>query len=116
MRIVKEEYCGGNQDFVIKANADVQLAVGIQTVPFGQEADANLNNLAVDELLLSKAMVNLKYTVVAETLRDFARWSTGTVPDWTKAQLHGCHQWDRSPFLNSAAFALGRQGRGLVVG
>ena len=117
MKEVKLEYCGGNQDFVIKANADVQMSVGIETVPHGHGAEVTLSNLAVDELLQSGfGALSYNYTVVAETLRDFARWSTGTIKQWSVAMLHGCHQWDDSTFLNSAAFALGRSGTGTVCG
>ncbi|CAE7269885.1 unnamed protein product, partial [Symbiodinium sp. KB8] len=109
MRDVKGEYCGGNQDFVLKSNADVQLSVAIGTVPYGEgRGDLTLNNLAVHEMLQEVHENSfLKYTVLAQTLRDFDRWSRGTISDWGIAILHGCTQWEDSSFLVAVAVSLG---------
>mmetsp|Transcript_15648 Transcript_15648/g.32632 ORF Transcript_15648/g.32632 Transcript_15648/m.32632 type:complete len:384 (+) Transcript_15648:1-1152(+) len=49
MLTVKVEYCGGDQDFVVSLNQDMQMYMGWETVPYENVSSQLLGQLAVSE-------------------------------------------------------------------
>eukprot|EP00435_Cladocopium_sp_Y103_P040701 s3782_g11.t1 len=49
MLMVKVEYCGGDQNFVVSLNQDVQMYMGWETVPYENVSSQLLGQLAVSE-------------------------------------------------------------------
>ncbi|CAJ1390319.1 unnamed protein product [Effrenium voratum] len=49
MLLVKQEYCAGNQDFVVGLNQDWQTYMGFESAPFGRTGGTSLGELAALE-------------------------------------------------------------------
>ena len=89
MEAVKHAYCGGNQDFVVALNEDMQLTVGFPTVPFEDSAGETVSQIAVQEYLYKDASEKPKYITLQADIRQFQeartvlmRAAAEEVDDW----------------------------------
>lgn len=92
---VKRQYCYGNQDFVVGANAQQQVTMGFRTKSFPVNDTELLTQLAVEDFIWKPKGSESKYIMFRETSGSFQEWLA--MPMSRLATLDSnCEDWSDS--------------------
>eukprot|EP00438_Fugacium_kawagutii_P026111 Skav224739 [mRNA] locus=scaffold3343:67664:77589:- [translate_table: standard] len=119
MLLVKSEYCGGDQNFVVSLNQDMQMYMGFATVPYENVSTALLGQLAVMEHSKERFVNETlpKYILFANSLDTFETNRFKSMKE-AASQFPYCLDYDHWPLglqtihgasFRSAALQLGKR-------
>ncbi|CAJ1382762.1 unnamed protein product [Effrenium voratum] len=114
MQAVKQEYCGGARDFVLKVNPNVKVPVTLVTAPYSEQRPSLSEVATRDVMRAMNRHQTPTLAVVTQSLGDFTTWSTRSLNKWSSGYMQKCLSWDYPVFINSAAFAAGRSPKGVT--
>lgn len=95
---VKRQYCYGNQDFVVGANAQQQVTIGLKTKPFPVTDTGLLTQFAVEDFIWKPKGSESNYIMFRETSGSFQEWLAMPMSSYASFDSN-CRDWSDS-FLN----------------
>eukprot|EP00435_Cladocopium_sp_Y103_P032323 s977_g8.t1 len=98
---VKRQYCYGNQDFVVGANAQQQVTIGLKTKPFPVADTGLLTQFAVEDFIWKPSGSESNYIMFRETSGSFQEWLAMPMSSYAAVDTN-CEDWSDSFLSNKA--------------